>query len=151
MKTAGELCTSSVVTIGKEEPAREAARRMRDRHIGSLVVVEKVGEKLRPIGIVTDRDLVVTVLADDWVDADRARVADAMSYDPVTVRAEESLFETFRVMRTYGVRRLPVVDADGYLVGILSFDDVLEHLVDALSDVTALIARSRQIEEAQLG
>jgi len=113
--------------------------------------VEKVGEKLKPIGILTDRDLVVTVLADDWVDADRARVLDAMSFDPVTVRTEESLFETFRLMRTYGVRRLPVVDDDGFLVGILSFDDVLEQLVDALSDVTALIARSRQIEEAQLG
>ena len=151
MKTAGELCTPTVVTVTKEEPAREAARRMRDRHIGSLVVVEKVGEKLRPIGILTDRDLVVTVLADDWIDADRARVADAMSYEPVTVKAEESLFETFRLMRTYGVRRLPVVDDEGFLVGILSFDDVLEQLVDALSDVTALIARGRQIEQAQLG
>lgn len=151
MKTAGELCTRTVVTIGKDEPVREAARRMRDRHIGSLVVVESRDGRDRPIGILTDRDLTVTILADEWIDADRARVADAMSKEPVTVRAEESLFETFRLMRTYGVRRIPVVGDDGSLEGLLSFDDVLEQLADALSDMAMLIARGRQIEEAQLG
>lgn len=151
MKTAGELCTRNVVTIGKDEPVREAARRMRDRHIGSLVVVEYVNGRSRPVGILTDRDLVVSILADAWLDADRARVSEAMSKEPVTVKADESLFETFRLMRTYGIRRIPVVDNTGFLVGILSFDDVLETLADALNAMTELIARGRQIEEAQLG
>lgn len=145
MKTAGELCTRTVVTIGKDEHVREAARRMRDRHIGSLIVVE--GE--RPIGILTDRDLTVTILANPLIDADQASVVDAMSQEPVTVQARDSLFDAFRLMRTYGVRRLPVVDDEGTLVGILSFDDVLEQLADALGDMATLIARGRQIEQAQ--
>jgi CBS domain-containing protein len=90
--------------------------------VGCLVVVEKGGQ---PVGMVTDRDLALYVLR-TRCDADAVQVADVMSEPPVTVTEAAPVAVAARFMRRHGVRRVPVVDDVGRLVGILAWDDLLQ-------------------------
>ena len=132
-----EICKPQVVTVRQFDELATAARLMREKHIGYLVVVEPLplGAKVRPIGVLTDRDIVVGVLAKD-VDARSVRVADVMTRDPVVIQEGESVAFAAKEMRRTGVRRLPVVTGSGHLVGILSLDDVLEALARQLADIS---------------
>lgn len=122
--SAGRLCIREVHLADPEETIREAASRMREHHIGTLMVLDAAR---RPIGIVTDRDLVVRALASDKVVRDLC-VGDVMSRPVVTVSEATSIQDVLAVMRSTHHRRLAVVDDDGRLAGILSVDDVLELL-----------------------
>ncbi len=97
-----------------------AARTMRDRGVGSLVVVREG----QPLGIVTDRDLVLRVLA-EGLDPRSVRLADVVTYDPVTVATTDGIETAVARMRAHGVRRLPLVDERGQAVGIVTSDDLL--------------------------
>jgi CBS domain-containing protein len=134
----GEYCNREVVVAEKSTEIREAARLMRRQHVGDLVIVERRGEENIPIGMVTDRDLVVEVLAQD-LDPDVITVADIMSLNPVTAPEEDDLWDTLNRMRSQGIRRLPVVNARGGLEGILTADDVLELFTAGLSDLVKLV------------
>ena len=116
--TVRDSMTSSPTTISTDATAAEAARKLASENVGSLPVVD--GEEL--VGIVTDRDLVVRVLAED-LDAQQVAVADVCSESPVTARPDESLEDALQRMAQQQVRRLPVVDG-GRLVGILAQADV---------------------------
>lgn len=142
--SVGEICNREVVIVEQGADAREAARLMREFHVGDLVVVEN-GEENVPLGIVTDRDLVIEVLARE-VDPSAVTVLDLVSAELVTAREEEELLDSLERMRSKGIRRLPVVNARGGLEGILTMDDVLELLSEELSDVVTLIARQSLIE-----
>jgi CBS domain-containing protein len=128
MPTAGEFCNRRVAIACQGEPIIDAARRMRDEHVGSLVVVEESAGKRIPIGMLTDRDLVVGVLARTDRHIDAITVGDVMTGDVVKAREDDDLADTWKRMRSYGVRRIPVVDADGALAGIVAFDDLVEWL-----------------------
>jgi CBS domain-containing protein len=117
------------------ETVNDAARRMAERRVGSLVIVD--GEK-RPVGVVTDRDLVVRVLAARR-DPGATPIVAVMTEAPAVVTADTSIEAALERMRAAGTRRLPVVDADGGLVGILSLDDVLALLAEELVEVGALL------------
>ena len=145
----GELCNRIVVFARPEETVREAARRMRDNHVGDLVVVEKWEVGRVPVGIVTDRDLVVGPLA-GGEDLDRLRVGEVMSRDIVTACERDDLEHALQTMRVNGIRRLPVVDDEGVLQGILTLDDVLEHLDEELAALVQLVAREQAREARQL-
>jgi len=124
-----ELCQRHVVTVRRHEELATAARTMRERNVGCLVVVEAIGAGggERPIGLLTDRDIVTNAIAG----ANELRgivVDDAMSRHPVTVGSSSSLDDALQRMRNGGVRRVPVVDGRGRLVGILALDDIFEHL-----------------------
>lgn len=142
--SVGEICNREVVIVEQGADAREAARLMREFHVGDLVVVEN-GEENVPLGIVTDRDLVIEVLARE-VDPSAVTVLDLVSAELVTAREEEELLDSLERMRSKGIRRLPVVNARGGLEGILTMDDVLELLSEELSDVVTLIVRQSLIE-----
>jgi CBS domain-containing protein len=128
----GDFCSPHVVLAEPGASLREAALAMRERHVGALVVVEKKDGVTRPVGILTDRDIVVAVLAVPGARPEAIRVADAMSAPLAMARADEGLFEAVQRMAERAVRRLPVVGADGGLKGIVSLDDVLRVLAAEL-------------------
>lgn len=145
--TIGEICNRDVVYAARETTVYGGAQLMRQHHVGALVVVDELPGKRVPVGVVTDRDIVVEVNAVD-LDPKTITVGDIMDRELVTVTESAGLPETVEAMRAKGVRRLPVVGKDGELVGIVSLDDVLEVLSGELSDLTGVIARE-QAHEAQ--
>jgi predicted transcriptional regulator len=143
----GEICNREVVIAEKSLPVTEAAQLMRTHHVGDLVVIEQREGRRHPVGIVTDRDIVVEVVA-AGVNAEALKVSDIMGPEVATVRESEGLFEALRAMRDKGVRRMPVVDAAGGLVGILTLDDLLSLLADEMTELAKLVSRERQREAA---
>jgi CBS domain-containing protein len=141
--TAGEVCNREVVIAGPDDSVVDAARRMRDFHVGDLVVVD---DGRHPIGILTDRDITVGVVAESPARLESLRVGEAMTPAPVTAEESDSLESALKRMRSFGVRRLPVVNERGGLEGILTFDDVLELTSEEMRDLTQLVSRERQQE-----
>jgi CBS domain-containing protein len=145
----GDLAKRQPVSIRRHEDTISAARTMRDQHVGCLIVTEPMIEEggERPIGVLTDRDLVTAVLARD-VDARAVLVDDVMSREPLTVVATSSVETALARMREIGVRRVPVVDEMGRLKGVLSLDDVLDYFAEQLGSVTGSIRKEMRVEKA---
>jgi CBS domain-containing protein len=143
----GTICQRLVFTVRRSEEVISAAQIMREKHVGYLVVVEpdSSGKLLCPVGVLSDRDIVITVVARD-VSPKALQVGDIMSVNPVTVGESSSIEEALQAMRQFGIRRLPVVGQRGELVGILAADDVLRVLAGDTQDVVAAIANERQVE-----
>jgi CBS domain-containing protein len=144
--TIGEVCTRKVVIASRDTPIYEAARMMREYHAGDLVVTEEFGDKRTPVGIVTDRDIVIEILAEGF-SPEGLTVDEIMADHVVTVGEHDSVFEAIRSMRAAGVRRAPIVDAGGALIGIVSLDDLLELIAEELGDLANLIREERRNEE----
>jgi CBS domain-containing protein len=148
MASIKELCKRDVVSVTRETTAAVAAQLMRQHHVGAIVVCEQTnGERRIPVGIVTDRDIVVEVVAPE-LRADTITVGDIMVDKLVTVRENEGVVATLELMRHKGVRRMPIVGAHGQLVGIVSVDDLLGVLAEELGDIAKLVARE-QAHEAE--
>ena len=144
--TVGAFCSRIVVFVGKDDGIVEAAKVMREHHTGSAVVVENAQHgAYQPVGMITDRDLVVEVLAEE-VDVDSVSVKDVMSPDPIVANERDSLSDTLKNMRGRGVRRVPVTDDKGQIVGVLSVDDVISLLASELNDLDSLILREQERE-----
>jgi CBS domain-containing protein len=143
----GEICNREVVLTERRTPITDAARLMREHHVGSLVVADRKGAAWVPAGILTDRDIVVAVVA-GGVDPAKLMVTDVMSNDLVTVREGDSVFDALGLMRRRGIRRVPVLAADGTLVGIVTIDDLLEIVAEELNDLVRAIT-SEQSREAK--
>ena len=144
----GEICSRDVVFIARGESCAQAARLMRENHIGSLVVVEEAAAPGVPVGMVTDRDLAVGVMA-LGLDPEKTMVEAVMRPRIALVRESEGLGRAIALMRAEGVRRLPVVDSSGMLVGILAADDLVELFADELSGLAAMIGKGARIERAE--
>ena len=142
-----ELSNPFVVVAQRATPLTDAARLMREHHVGSLVVVDESGKGRVPVGVLTDRDIVVTVVARE-VDPRRLTVGEVMSGEPATVRAGDSAESALRLMRRHGIRRVPVVSDAGTLTGIVTLDDLLEKVAEQLSDAVRAIA-SEQAHETR--
>jgi predicted transcriptional regulator len=141
----GEICNREVVITQKSVSVVDAAQLMRTHHVGDLVVVEEKDGRNQPVGIVTDRDIVVEVVA-AGVNPDALKVSDIMGPEVATVRESEGLFEALRYMRDKGVRRMPVVDSTGGLAGILTLDDLLSLLAEEMTELAKLVSHERQRE-----
>jgi len=141
----GEICNRKVVVMQREETIAEAAKLMRDQHVGSVLIVDEQDGKRVPVGIVTDRDLVVEVIAPE-LDADAITVGDIMMTGFAVVKEETGVFEAIQYMRIKGIRRLPVVDAEERLIGIVTLDDLLILLAEELDALAKLVAREQQNE-----
>lgn len=143
--SVGECCNRGVVVVTKKESVREAVNLMRSHHVGDVVVVEEeVGEPV-PVGILTDRDVVLEILGED-VELDAVNVGDVMSCDLVTVDEDADLIDVLKIMRSKGVRRIPVVNKKDALVGILAVDDVIELVAEQINDIVSLISNEARIE-----
>jgi CBS domain-containing protein len=140
-----EICQRDVVTCAVGAPLRNAATLMRENHVGDVVVVDASD---RPLGVVTDRDLVVEVLA-RGVDPDSVSVGDLVADGVQVARLDQSALDALQSMSEHGIRRLPVVDADGALAGIVSSDEMLDLLSRLLSALSEL-SRTGRAREAQL-
>ena len=146
MTTIGEVCMRDVIVGTSEMTVAAAAKLMRHHHVGSLVIVDRVDGGLGiPLGIVTDRDIVVEVIA-TGLDPNTMTVGDIVRGELVTVRADAGTLVAMHMMRTKGVRRLPVVTEDGRLVGLVAFDDLLVLLTEQLSELTKLVGREQARE-----
>lgn len=136
--TVGRICSRITYLAERGESVQAAARRMQKENVGTLIVVDA---RSRPVGIVTDRDLALGVVA-RGLDPRVATVEQVMTPDPSCVPEETAIESAVETMRGLGVRRLPVVDARGSLVGILSVDDVLELVTEELCSLGRLLGLS---------
>ena len=142
-----EFCNREVVFATRKTSIPEAAQLMRQYHVGDLVVVDEVGGKRVPVGIVTDRDIVIEIIAKS-LDLEEFSVGDIMGPRLVSVRENEGVFETLRLMRAHGIRRIPVVNQEGGLEGIVSADDILDLLAEEMAEL-AKVAPREQVREAK--
>lgn len=141
----GEICNREVIVIQRDEPVVEAAKLMRQYHVGAVIVIDKPNGSAIPVGIVTDRDLVVEVLATE-LDEKVITVGDIMAAELFTVKESTATHEAIDFMRRKTIRRLPIVDDAGELVGILTLDDVLEILSEELLDLAKLVRYEQKKE-----
>lgn len=135
---ASDICTLDVVCIHASASVTDAARLMRRNHAGALVVVEQLDGERIPAGIVTDRDIVLSVVAAD-VPAATLTVGDIMTSPALTCGEDHHLLEIISMMRTKAIRRLPVVNAHGVLAGMVTADDVYLALGVLLHEMNAAI------------
>lgn len=143
--SVGDYCTRNVTVAGVDDSIAAAAHLMRQHHVGDVIVARAQAGRRFPLGIVTDRDLVVEVL-DAGIDPETVRLGDLITEPLLSAREDEALADAVRRMRARGVRRIPVVDDDGALVGILSMDDVIELIAEEMQDLSGLVARERSRE-----
>jgi CBS domain-containing protein len=144
--SVGKICIREVVITHKDSSIIEVAKLMRQYHVGDIVVVDSSGDQPIPIGIITDRDIVVELIASD-VALDSVTVADVMSYDLITAREQDGIWDTMQRMSAKGIRRMPVVNEQGGLEGILTVDDLLELLADELTSLAKVTIREQTQEK----
>lgn len=143
--TVGEICSRDVVCALRGDTVRHAAKLMREHHVGALVVTEDRDEIRVPIGMVTDRDIVVAVVA-TGLDSELLTVDDIMCVDMVVAGDKESEADAAETMCVKGIRRLPVVDAAGALIGIVTADDLLDSLAEEMTSLSKMLSRERRRE-----
>lgn len=142
-----EFCNREVVFATRKTSIPEAAQLMRQYHVGDLVVVDEIAGKRIPVGIVTDRDIVIEIIAKSLA-LEEFSVGDIMGPRLVSVQESEGVFETLRLMRAHGIRRIPVINQAGGLEGIVSADDILDLLAEEMAEL-AKVAPREQVREAK--
>jgi CBS domain-containing protein len=147
--TIGDICQRHVVVAPRSESIVDAAKRMRMDHVGDVIVVEYHNGARIPIGILTDRDIVLSIVASDPDHLAFLTVGDAMSSDMVTAQDDLSVADALKAMVDRGVRRLPVVDAAGALVGIVTSDDLLRFVASEVDGLVQLMSREQEFERRQ--
>jgi CBS domain-containing protein len=140
-----EICNRNVIIAKRDDTAMEAAKLMRQHHVGDIVVIEESNGVRIPVGIVTDRDLVVEIIAPE-LDYRVITVGDIMRPELVTVKENMGVYEAIQYMQAKGVRRLPVVDMNDGLVGILALDDLLELLSEEIFSLAKLVTHEQKKE-----
>jgi len=146
--TLESLATPIVVTATPDTPCARAAQLMRAHHVGSLVVIDGAAGSGKPVGILTDRDLVLAVMAEE-LDPSLFTVGDIMSVELVTAPAGTDLLDATQLLRHHRVRRLIVLDDAGRVVGLAALEDLLEALTREFSDLVLALrgARDREVKE----
>ena len=141
----GEFCNREVVIAPQDMTVLEAAKLMRQYHVGNVVVVEKRENRSVPVGILTDRDIVVELLAKE-IDVSLFSIGEVMTFDLTTAWEGEDIIDTVKKMKLKGIRRIPVVNKEGFLIGILALEDLIELIAEQLSDLVALCRRGQKQE-----
>jgi len=143
--TVGQICNRVVVFAFRNTPLPDAAKLMRDNHIGSLVIVDESDRGRIPVGMLTDRDIAIAVVA-QALDPRTLTAGEVMSGELVTANEQDDMLDTLQRMRRRGVRRVPVLTAAGTLAGIVTLDDLLELVAEQLGDVVKAIATEQSRE-----
>lgn len=133
--SVGRICTREVHLASEQESISEVAQRMALNNVGCLVVTS---DSRRPVGIITDRDITTKIIA-KRMDANLTTVAEAMTSHPKVIQEVTPIEEAVVLMRNNGIRRLPVVNGSGQLVGLVCLDDVLDLLLEEFSDIRQLL------------
>lgn len=144
----GEYCNRNVVVINGNESVKNAAELMRSYHVGDLVLVEEHDSQKIPIGIVTDRDLVIEVMA-AGVKPESLLVRDILTEPFRCVFENDSLFDALEIMHSPKIRRLPVINDDKTLIGIITLDDFIEILTEAMGQIVNVVKLQQKKEARQ--
>jgi predicted transcriptional regulator len=144
----GTICTRRVVTVDRGIDVAAAARVMRDKQVGYLVVTDPASGSQKPVGVLTDRDIVIKVMATN-VDPRSRKVDDVMTREPLLAGYADDVGKTLHRMRALGVRRVPVINTQGDIAGVLSLDDAFDHLVTQMADVAGSIRNQQPTERLQ--
>lgn len=142
-----DVCTQDVVTADQSESLFRAAWMMRDRHVGDLVVVRDRDGVRMPVGILTDRDIVTAMVAEGEDDFAGTTIGDAMTKVVILARGDDDVSEVLTNMQSNGVRRVPVVDKQDNLVGIVTYDDLVRALSGQLAKLSEIV--DAEIEREQ--
>lgn len=143
----GSICKRQIVTVTPRSDLATAAELMREKHVGFLIVVEPEPQAQygRPVGVLTDRDIVISVVA-RGADPTLLTAGDVMNREPVLAEESDSVDHALRTMRRMGVRRLPVIGSRGMLTGVLALDDVLDVLAAEIGEVSGTVRNEQRIE-----
>lgn len=137
------IMTKEITSLPPDATALDAAKFMRDMGVGCVIVVEAKGDK--PIGIVTDRDIMSKVIVEEK-DPKTVKLKDIMTSPAVTISEDKHIFDVTKLMSVHGVRRFPVVDKDGKLIGVLALDDILILLGREMHDIATALKVELQKE-----
>jgi CBS domain-containing protein len=146
MINIGKICNRNVTYIDETADIHKVAELMSQSHVDAIVVIETRNDIKKPIGLVTDRDIIVKVLAKE-ISHENFKINDIMSREMICFRENEEVMDTLRIMSMEGVRRVPVVSKEGDLVGILSIEDLFELLADEFSNLVMLFCRQQRYEK----
>jgi CBS domain-containing protein len=141
-----DLCVFDVACCTREISVSAAARLMREHHTGDLVVIDNADEEREPVGIVTDRDIVVEVLAQGR-NPEKTTVGDIMSKQVVIAAGSEDAEQALQRMVAHGVRRIPVVDDEQYVMGIVTLDDMLRIHAEQATSLAHVISKEQSREQ----
>ena len=141
-----DICTMDVVCCGRRTRALEAARLMRQHHVGDLIVIDDPEQERTPIGIITDRDLVLDVLG-NGLDPATTEVGSLIHRTLVIANESEDTAQVIDRMREHGVRRIPLVNSRGGMVGIVTVDDLLRVLVAEASALLEVMGKGKRQEQ----
>lgn len=141
-----DICSPGLVTVQKGASIQFVAALMKRLHVGTVIVVESETHPNKPIGIITDRDIVLKAVAEN-LNLSQLHVGDIMSQNLAMIEKEKGVYDAIKIMRKRGVRRLLVVDGDQRLCGILSSDDLLQMLGDEMSEIGSLFQSQSRNEE----
>ena len=148
--TVGTICNREVIIAKGDTSILEAASLMREYHVGSLVIIEERDDVRCPVGILTDRDIVIEVIAKK-VDPDAVTASDIMSFEITVAKESDDVADTIKQMRSKGVRRMPVIDERGGMAGIVTLDDLIDLLSEQLKDLADLIGNEQRHEQKDHG
>jgi CBS domain-containing protein len=141
-----DFCRSELGYLFEHETVADASIKMRNLHLGALVVVEQHGARLVPVGMLTDRDIVVRGVARHPGTCGSLSVREVMSREVLVTDEEAALESVLATMRSRGIRRMPIVDLSGSLVAMFEFDDFIGLVSRELADVAKLVIRERRVE-----
>lgn len=144
----GFICQRQVITVDHQASVVEAAALMREHHVGALVVVNEASETAQVLGVVTDRDIVISAVA-NALDITQATVAELASSDVYSVSEAVDISAAIDIMRRAGVRRLLVTDEEQQLIGVVSLDELLDALASEIDGMVEVIRKGLQHEEKQ--
>jgi CBS domain-containing protein len=139
-----DLCTRKTIVIRNDKSAQDAAKLMKQYNVGCLVVVKSLDDHNLPIGIITDRDIVIKAMLSEK-DIQTITVSEIMSTPALTVAESTSVIDALMKMRYNSIRRVPVVNSKGQLAGILSLDDILDSISKELNEITQIFRKEEPV------
>jgi CBS domain-containing protein len=138
-----DIGIKSVVTVPRNATLQEVAAAMRQSHVGSVVVVDEAKNgRLLPVGLVTDRDIVVETTG-QGAEAENFCADDIMSDDVTCIKRDAGIKEAIGIMTNKAIRRLPVIDEKGFLCGIITADDIFAYLTAGLQAMSSVSPNQR--------
>lgn len=140
-----EFCTKDVACCPRDMTVLQAAKLMRRRHVGDLVVMNDAEDDPCAVGMITDRDIVVGVVGSDK-DASRVRVDEIMRSPLVTASESEDSSVAIARMKEHGVRRLPIKGEHDLIVGIVTLDDLLKQLRNEMDSLLEIVSKEQDRE-----
>lgn len=140
-----KIASSRAITVPRETSLAEVARLMRDNHVGDVVVTEQKAGRLAPVGILTDRDIVMATIA-VGAPIEPLLAGDVMTAEVACISADASLIDAIALMKEKGIRRLPLINKDASLIGIVTLEDIMALLSRELTALAQVAERQKEME-----